>query len=371
MRPGRPSSRPGLCATAVLVGLALTSLLPVAAADARSGHRHRPTRAPVVDLPVRFRVLDVNRSLLPCPADGAPATIVGRLVAPTSVLAHPGRAANVTLYLHQFSFGKWFWDFPDPAYDYAAIEARAGHVSVLIDRLGYGQSSHPNGYATCLGADADEEHQIVVQLRSGSYELRGAPARSFQHVVLAGHSGGAMDSEIEAYSFGGVDGLIIFAQADQDPTSLGTQEGLREGLVCALGGQASYPAGPGGYAYFGQTASDWERDYFHDADPRIVAAAAALRYRDPCGDVGSFVQGLVADHLYDPGITVPVLLLYGLDDALFSQPAAGQDERTLFTGSRDVSLSFVPGAGHALTLQRSAPAVRERVSQWLGAHGLG
>jgi pimeloyl-ACP methyl ester carboxylesterase len=189
--------------------------------------------------------------------------------------------------------------------------------------------------------------------------------------VVAGHSGGALDSEVEAYSFGGIDGLIIFAQADQDPTWLGVQEGLREGLVCAGGGQPSDTGGAPGYAYFGQTAADWERDYFHDADPRVAAAAAALRHRDPCGDVGSFVGGLIADHMFDNRITVPVLLLYGLDDALFAQPAAGEAERSLFSRSRGVTLSFVPGAGHALTLQRSAPAVRERVSSWLDGLGLG
>src|SRR5206468_4198806 len=111
---------------------------------------------------------------------------------------------------------------------YATLEARAGHVSVLVDRVGYGESSHPNGFATCLGADADEEHQMVLQLRAGSYKLAGARARPFQHVVVAGHSGGAMDSEIEAYSFGGIDGLIIFAHADGDPTVLGAQEALGE-----------------------------------------------------------------------------------------------------------------------------------------------
>jgi pimeloyl-ACP methyl ester carboxylesterase len=242
---------------------------------------------------------------------------------------------------------------------------------VLVDRLGYGDSTHPNGFDTCLGADADQEHQMVLQLRAGSYQLEGAPARSFQHVVVAGHSGGAMDSEIEAYSFGGIDGLIIFAHADGDPTLLGTTEAAQEGLVCLLLGQPSQPGGPGGYAYFGQTAADWRRDYFSDAEPRIVDLAVPLHHRDPCGDVGSFVQGAIVNHFYDNRISVPVLLLYGLGDALFNQPTAGQNQAALFTGSHDVTLTFFPGAGHALTLQRSAPAVRQRVSDWLNARGLG
>jgi hypothetical protein len=327
----------------------------------------------IVDVPVRFSVDNVNRSMLPCTAGGGRVTIVGRLVGPASVLNASSNPTptTVTLYLHEFSFGKWFFHFADPAYDYATLEAKQGHVSVLVDRLGYGDSAHPNGYATCLGADADEEHQMVTQLRSGSYQVDGAPARRFQHVVVAGHSGGAMDSEIEAYSFGDIDGLMIFAHADQDPTQLGTAEALREGFVCAGGGQPSVPGGPGGYAYFGQTSSDWSRDYFHDAEPAIVTAAVPLRHRDPCGDVGSFVQGAIVNHLHDRDIHVPVLLLYGLSDALFAQPTAGADQRRLFTGTHDVTLAYFAGAGHALTLQRSAPDVRQRVSDWLDGHGLG
>jgi pimeloyl-ACP methyl ester carboxylesterase len=212
---------------------------------------------------------------------------------------------------------------------------------------------------------------MITQLRAGSYQSDGAPARRFDHVVVAGHSGGAMDSEIEAYSFGDIDGLMIFAHADQGPTALGLVEAVKEGAICALGGQPSDPGGPRGYAYFGQTAADWRRDYFHDAEPSISNAAVPLRHRDPCGDVGSFVQGAIVNHLYDSNIKVPVLLLYGLSDALFAQPSAGEAQRQLFSGSPDVTLRFFPGAGHALTLQRSAPDVRRQVSDWLDQRGLG
>jgi hypothetical protein len=41
--------------------------------------------------------------------------------------------------------------------------------------------------------------------------------------------------------FGGVDGLMIFAHVDGDPTNRGASEGLQEGLVCATGGQPSEP----------------------------------------------------------------------------------------------------------------------------------
>ena len=66
--------------------------------------------------------------------------------------------------------GESFWSFAAaPRYDYAAALARAGHASVVIDRLGYGASGHPDGNQTCLGAQADIAHQIVGKLRSGDY----------------------------------------------------------------------------------------------------------------------------------------------------------------------------------------------------------
>jgi hypothetical protein len=361
---------PNLMARAALASLAFAVPLAGPATTTAQG-RARIAPAKIVDLPVSFAVQNINRSLVPCLADGSNVRLVGRLVGPRSIIAAARTPATVTLYLHEFSFGKWFWHFPDRAYDYATFQARAGHVSVLVDRLGYGDSSHPNGNATCVGADADEEHQMAMQLRAGSYQLGGAPARGFQHVVVAGHSGGAMASEIEAYSFGDVDGLMIFAHVDGDPTNRGTTEGLQEGGVCALGGQPSEPGGPSGYAYFGQTEADWRIDYFEGAERRIVDAAVPLRHRDPCGDVYSFAEAVFLDHIYVPRIAVPVLLLYGLSDALFAQPAGGRDQRAEFSGSRDVTLDYFAGCGHALNLELCAPDVRRRVSDWLGRRGLG
>jgi hypothetical protein len=60
---------------------------------------------------------------------------------------------------------------------------------------------------------------------------------------------------------------------------------------------------------------------FHDADPAVVAAANALRNPDPCGDDDSVVDATALDHLMLPTVTVPVLLLYGSNDALFPPPA--------------------------------------------------
>src|SRR5687767_7148636 len=92
--------------------------------------------APVEATPMRFSVENVNRTALPCQADGKRYDVRGRLVAPAGAAKR-----SVTLYLHEFGFGAHFWSFPEARYDYAAALARAGHASVVIDRLGYGASA--------------------------------------------------------------------------------------------------------------------------------------------------------------------------------------------------------------------------------------
>jgi pimeloyl-ACP methyl ester carboxylesterase len=278
------------------------------------------------------------------------------------------RPAGVTLYLHEFSFGKWMWHFPDPRYDFVTNLAERGHVSVIVDRLGYDESPRPPGHQICLGGDADMAHQMVAQLRSGAYDLGGLAPRSFDRVVLAGHSGGAMVAQVAAYSFGGIDGLMNFAHVDQGFTPSGLAFGVTQGAICGLGGQPSDPGRASGYAYFAQTDAEWRYAFMHIAEPAIAAAATGMRNRDPCGDVFSFVPGHLVDHRRLREVTVPTLLLYPRDDTNYMQPWAGRQQRRLFTGASDVTLEFFSGA-HAMPLQRSAPTLQASVSAWLEQRG--
>src|ERR671930_234292 len=80
---------------------------------------------------------------------------------------------GVKLYLHGLGLGEWFWKFQAIAkFNYAVQQATAGHVSVTVDRLGYGASSRPpDGGKICIGSEADVPHQIVQALKSGSYAV--------------------------------------------------------------------------------------------------------------------------------------------------------------------------------------------------------
>jgi len=78
--------------------------------------------------------------------------------------------------------------------------------------------------------------------------------------------------------------------------------------------------------------------------------------------------GLLQDLKSLGQVKVPVLIVCGRDDAVTPSFACPVLKRR-YTGSSDVSLSFLAKTGHAFTLERTAPTFRRRVGRWLGAHG--
>jgi pimeloyl-ACP methyl ester carboxylesterase len=323
----------------------------------------------IVSRPVIFEVRNTNSSTLPCGSDGAAYSVKGQLVGPARKLRSTRRARSVTFYLHEFSFGIWFWNFrPVRGLDYVRSQARAGHVSVIIDRLGYGESGHPDGNQVCLGSHADVAHQIVRKLRTGDYSVGGSSAPAFSRVALAGHSIGAQIAEIEAYSYRDVDALVVMSWATQF-SERSRRDFFSTRVFCERGGEPRVPGGPRGYAFFGLLGpAGFKSLVFHSAKPSAIAAATAMRNRDPCGDSASLPGALVRDLASVREIEIPVLLVCGKNDAIIPTFACARHKRR-YSGSSDVSQYVVPRAGHALTLERTAPTFRKRVSRWLRRHG--
>jgi alpha-beta hydrolase superfamily lysophospholipase len=347
-------------------GLAIAA---TALVGALAGPSVAAAAGPVADLPVTFHVVNVNRSRVPCAADGRPYDVRGHLVGPAAALTASGPRA-VTLYAHGLGYGEFFWHFKGlPGYDYATELAAAGHTSVVIDRLGYGASGKPVGDQVCLGSEADYLHQIVGALRTGAYTVTGVDGAppSFARVALAGHSAGGFMVEDEAASFRDVDAVVVagFSNAGPSPLALATFGDAQ--TRCAL--STLFPSlAPGKYAYFGATPADFQAAHFYNADPAVVSAITALRARDPCGDTGAGLQAILVDLLSNISVGVPVLLVNGSNDALFPPPA-GPLEQLTFLGNGDVSQITLAATGHAMTLGRTAPHFRQVVGDWLAARG--
>src|SRR5579859_2188160 len=130
-------------------------------------------------------------------------TIYGELCKPLS-----GPTRTVQLLLPGATYGHVYWDFPYEPQTYSYVRAlnAAGYSTFNSDRIGTGQSSHPdlNLVTVTVNVDALIIHEIVQDLRSGSIG-----GQQFARVLLVGHSLGSAMSWIEAGTYHDVDGVII------------------------------------------------------------------------------------------------------------------------------------------------------------------
>ncbi len=329
--------------------------------------------AAAFDRAVTFTVENVNRSLVPCPTGGGTVEIHGHVVGPDPL------PSDVTLYLHGLAFDERFWRFRElPDLDFAAKLSDRGHASVTIDRLGYGESTTPaNGtLGSCLGAQADIAHQIIEQLRSGEYSIEHGTAPSFERVAIAGHSVGGAIAQLEAYSFGDVDGLLVLEWADLGFSPDITVAFLQTGLDCVLSSD--------GYSFMGRTDSEFDHLFFNTqrpllpmlplidkqatADAAVISAVNEVRSKDPCGDKLSIPASIVLSIVGLAKIKVPTLLVCGGDDAIFPPPACDV-QKLRYPNVRDLTAQTIPRTGHTLTLGFTAEEVRGVVSDWLLDHG--
>ena len=314
-----------------------------------------------------FPVTLQNRSLVPCLSSGSgPAEIAATLVTPKH-----SSPSGLTVYVHGLGFDRSFWSFDAvPGLDYATAMASAGHASLLIDRLGYGDSTKPDGNASCVRVQADIVHQVIAQLPAGFPQ--------FTRLALVGHSAGALVSQVEAYSFHDVDALALASYADEGASADALSAFAQAGVACVTG-QA-----PQNYASFGPSAADYSHLMFNTprpltgqlpildspptARPKLIAAATARRTSDPCGDYQSIPFEIVLSQVLLATIDVPVMVVCGDRDAIFPPPAC--DLQALhFLGNADFTHTTIAGAGHAVTLGTTSDAFRDAMATWLAARG--
>jgi pSer/pThr/pTyr-binding forkhead associated (FHA) protein/pimeloyl-ACP methyl ester carboxylesterase len=371
--PGSPGAPPPSVARRfrVPIGLGLLAIVlaVVLIAVLGSSSTSKPTppgaiiSRTLVDVPVRFTVVDEDRSLLKCAATGRKLAIAGELVTPAAP------TSSITVYLHGVTFSGDFEFHNDlvPGYDFARDMVKQGQASLIVDRVGYGRTVPypPNGLAYCGGAEADIAHQIVSDLRDGTYKV-GAPGvvpTAYTHVVVAGYSIGGLIAELEAGSFHDVDGLILLSWADGF-NPFGTS--LRYVIGSCKKGLPKPPGGLFGYFNALPTANLTSL-LSSQADPRILAALKSHAELDPCGEALGVQRFAALSSVIRAAVRVPVLIVYGERDRLFP-PTAWQLQERAFTGATDHTLVPIPD-GDLLMLDRHAALTRHAIAGWLQKHG--
>ncbi len=311
----------------------------------------------VVSRDVVVAVENTNATPVACTPDDGSYVLHAQLVGPRrEVLGASVPRLNVLV--HGLATGSWFWRLRQhPAYDYAGRLAVAGETSLVLDRLGYGDSRLADGNATCLGAQADMLHQVVQHLRSGRYRFEGSTraAPAAEHVVVHGHAVGAAIAQVEAGTFDDVDGLVLMSWTDTGASSRAFDEASRQSAACLRSDD---------YVGTGRSRKDYRRLLFVTSPGAVQRTATARRGVHPCGDALSLGQMVAASSLAAREVEAPVLLLFGGRDALTREGSA-QRQRGAYTSSVSVSSHVVTAAGSALPLERSAPRTRARVLGWL------
>jgi pimeloyl-ACP methyl ester carboxylesterase len=314
--------------------------------------------AEFVSQPVSFVVQNVNKTAVPCGGDSKTYTVRGHLTGPTSAL-ESAESTSGTLYLHGLELGEWFWQLPVDGFNHAEELAKRGHVSVTIDRLGYGESDHESGYKSCVGTHANVAHEIVQQLRAGSYD--GSLHPKFDRVALAGHSLGGAIAQVEAYTFKDVDAVAILSYADIALSLSAVLTSTSWGPTCGLGGKPSAKGAPG-YSFFTRDQADYRKNFLAQAPPEVASYADGERRINPCGDLLSAVPAAVVSGISLNRIKVPVLLLMGNKDLVFDSSRLAL-QKPLFGGPTTVRV--LDGATHGLTLDRTAADFRGALEEWL------
>jgi pimeloyl-ACP methyl ester carboxylesterase len=99
------------------------------------------------------------------------------------------------------------WWHVASAPDASAFLAAHGYGVFVVDRLGYGESTYGGpGFALSIDAHIEMTHQIVQQIRAGTYGCSNGQAAS--SVFLGGQSLGALIVEGYATRYDDVDGVI-------------------------------------------------------------------------------------------------------------------------------------------------------------------
>ena len=344
-------------ATTIMCSVALVALVvPAANAEGSQSRARAASRTRVT-----FEVKNVNRTPVQCKTDGKRYTVRGWRYGPTDGTATSRNA--VTLLLHGLGFGKYFFAFEQgDTYSLARSLARHGHTVVVIDRLGYDTSDHPNGFHSCIGGQADIANQVVRRLRDGHYGSRST-SPGYERVLLGGHSVGAMLAQIAAYSFHDVDGLVVMSYSDVKVSAL-----AKHAAAKAVGRCDAKDPRSRGYVSFAPTRKAFKRMFFYPPAARfsVFWTAYQASNRDPCGDVMSFGAGVKADLAHLDEVTVPTLIMPGQQDRLFPPPG-GQRQAKLFTGAPSVTVSALRATGHAITLHVTRLRLAKRLDAWLDA----
>ena len=223
------------------------------------------------------------------------------------------------------------------------------------------------------GTEASIDHQIIGDLKSGSYQLRGAKPVAFSKVALGAHAQAVFSAELESYTYNDASALVLTGFADEGfSPSLLANYGINV-LNCEVaplhqGGQGT----PSHYAYRERSPQMFISDDLTNTNPAVQQAAASLHSKDPCGyPVASVVPTVAENNMLGAFIKVPILSVFGSQDPEFIVPVATSFQTLEFAFNHDATVVTLANTPQAVTLGRTAAQYRSINTTFLCKRGYG
>jgi len=280
----------------------------------------------------------------------------------------PAAGKTVQLLLHGSTYARYYWDFPYQAehYSYVRSATKRGYATFNLDRIGNGESDHPDGNLVDIDANGFVVHQVVEALRAGA-----VASTVFEKVIVVGHSMGSMTTINYAGSFPGEADGIILTGILHDINWDNAYTLLLSNLYPAyldpkFAGQfpnfdylTTLP-GTRGDAFY----------YLENVDSNVLVLDESLKQTTTVGELNTG-PGMCFDPISFQ-IEGPVLVVIGQYDYFFcgnlvncSDRAAVQDfEETKFSDSACVETAVINDAGHVLNLHLNADATYSQMLAW-------
>ena len=258
-----------------------------------------------------------------------------------------------------------YFDIPVPGYSMAAYLADRGHVVVLMDHPGIGDSDVPEDPwqltpRVVAEIDAFAVARLGETLAAGGVpDLPGGPTH---RMIGVGHSMGAMLVAGQQAAAKPYDGLALLGHSGYGLPQVLTPEelayaGRPEDLRDAIEGLARTRFGRP-LTGSATSVSEWLTG---DGVPDEVIAAMSVTASPllTMSGLASMIPGSLEPEM--SGITVPVLVAVGEHDIVGPTDRLAED----LPAAQPVSVAVVPGASHNHNVAPTRQVLWERLAEWV------
>ncbi|KZV90929.1 hypothetical protein EXIGLDRAFT_770387 [Exidia glandulosa HHB12029] len=290
------------------------------------------------------------------------------------IVTNSGTSDILQILVHGAMYDKQYMLWPQqPAkYNYGLAANTRGYPVLAYDRLGDGQSSHPDGQKivqTMLEISIAEE--IIQLVRAGSLSP-SIPA--FSKVIQVGHSlGSVITNGVIAASPAALDALVLTGYS-HTPSNFD--------IIMGGGVEAASKAAPYKFSHLQESymtnknATGRAQAMYGPAgsfDPAILLFDEVTRETVTWGEFETFVSAIPGPV---SGFKGHVLTVTGLEDVLFCDPLPGcgnlanEAGPMYYPDAASASIRLIPNAGHNLNLLLNTPQTYVTILDWIDALAL-